>query len=74
MKHKSKDLTNKYMYMIEAFECDFVFSVRGDFSLRCLQDKIENKENKLLKDINLLEELSFGLRHGYLRIYDIRGE
>lgn len=67
-----KDLTNKYVNMIEAFECDFVLAKEKRRNLDHLQQNIEDKEEGLLKDIELLEELSYGLRHGFLKIYDVR--
>lgn len=51
-KKTMKDVTNKYMDMIEDFKCDFV----------------------LTEDINLLEELSFNLRHNKTKIYELEGE
>ena len=57
--------------MIEAFECDFVVAKRVDTSrLEKLGEKIENKDERLLKDIELLENLSFNLRHGYAKILE----
>lgn len=70
------DVTNKYKNMIEAFECDFSLPYNSnDFSLfNDLADLIKHKSEVLCKDIELLEELSFGLRHGTLKIYDVREE
>lgn len=70
------DVTNKYKNMIEAFECDFgVATDHNDFRiLRGLPGLIKNRDERIMKDIELLEELSFGLRHGYLKIYDVREE
>lgn len=70
------DVTNKYKDMIEAFECDFSLPYNSnDFSLfNDLADLIKNKSEVLCKDIELLEELSFGLRHGTLKIYEIGEE
>ena len=66
-----KDVTQKYVDMIHSFECDFSCAKdRGDiFSLSLLQYQLNTNSNpKLDKDIKLLEELSFGLRHGLLKI------
>ena len=67
----TKNVTQKYVYMIHSFECDFSCAKdREDiFSLSSLQYQLDTKSNpKLEKDIKLLEELSFGLRHGILTI------
>lgn len=73
---KGTDVTNKYKNMIEAFECDFSLPYNSnDFSLfNDLADLIKHKSEVLCKDIELLEELSFGLRHGTLKIYEIGEE
>lgn len=67
----TKDVTQKYVDMIDSFECDFSCAKdRKDiFSLSLLQYQLDtNSNSKLDKDIKLLEELSFGLRHGFLTI------
>ena len=55
--------------MIEAFECDFTLAVDGSFSLTQLETAIENKNEHILKDIELLAELSYMLRHGKAEIH-----
>lgn len=69
-----KDVTNKYINMIEAFECDFVLAKDGKERLTSLQQNIEDKDKDLLEDINLLQELSFNLRHNRAKIYELEGE
>lgn len=67
----TKNVTKKYVDMIHSFECDFSCSKDRDdiFSLSLLQYQLDTNSNpKLDKDIKLLEELSFGLRHGILTI------
>ena len=56
--------TNKYNNMLDAFECDFVLS------RDCGKDfcNLDFNSDRLKKDINLLEELSFLLRHGKAKI------
>ena len=49
-------ITEKFNQMIESFECDFALCV--------LQTAIDKKESHIIADIELLEELSFLLRHG----------
>ena len=61
--------------MISSFECDFSLASdkNSDFSLYELQEQINHNLNlKLNNDIELLRELSFDLRHGFIKIYDIR--
>ena len=66
-----KDITEKYVHMIEAFECDFSLAIDKDsnFDLGELQQQINEKSNYiLLRDICLLKELSFNLRHNKCKI------
>lgn len=66
-----KDITEKYIHMIEAFECDFSLAIDKDsnFDLEELQQQINEKSNYiLLRDIYLLKELSFNLRHNKYKI------
>lgn len=67
--------TERFSDMIEAFECDFSLAMNKNskFSLKDLQETIEEDCNsKLKKDIDLLQELSFDLRHNNLRIVRIK--
>lgn len=61
--------TDKFTNMIEAFECDFELAKKGKHSLRELEQKIIQKDEKLLTDIDLLCELSFLLRNGLAEIH-----
>ena len=63
--------TNKYNAMIESFECDFSLAVTNNRSLSDLDALIVKNNKKLIKDIELLEELSFGLRHGTIEIHNV---
>lgn len=69
-----RDRTGKYAGMIESFECDFSIAAEPDteHGLDELQVKIEQNDNKLLSDIELLKELSYGIRHGTLRITELQ--
>lgn len=65
------DVTMKYRNMIEAFECDFSLACdnKSDFELQELQEQINEKSNiSLLRDIELLKELSFNIRHNIVKI------
>mgnify|MGYP000021018448 FL=1 len=69
------DETERFSDMIEAFECDFSLAMNKNskYSLKDLQETIEEDCNsKLKKDIDLLQELSFDLRHNNLRIVRIK--
>lgn len=69
-----KDITEKYVHMIEAFECDFSLAIDKDsnFDLGELQQQINEKSNYiLLRDICLLKELSFNLRHNKFKIFEL---
>lgn len=67
-----KNVTDKYLNMIEAFECDF--SIAKNYNkyekINSLRQLIEDQDKDLLKDIELLEELSFNLRHGILKLME----
>lgn len=65
-----KDVTEKFLKMIEAFECDFVLARDSGKSLVEIQTALQSKNEKLLNDIRLMEYLSFGLRHGTIKIYE----
>lgn len=65
-----KDVTDRFSKMIEAFECDFVLAREKRISLVELQTELQSKNEILLKDIKLLEYLSYGLRHGTIKIYE----
>ena len=65
-----KDVTDRFTNMIEAFEGDFVLAREKRKSLIELQTELQSKNEILLKDIELLECLSYGLRHGTIKIYE----
>ena len=75
-KIKQKDVTKKYENMIQAFECDFNLPFNyNDFTMfDDLKRLIQNKNKRLVKDIELLQELSFGIRYGNLKIIDKRNK
>lgn len=65
------ETTKKYLNMIQAFECDFRLEIDEPLEhniSKLLRNKKLNK--KLLKDIELLEELSFNLRHEKIEIVE----
>lgn len=61
--------TDKFNSMIEAFECDFVLAKEGKYLISELENKLIFKDEKLMADIDLLEELSYLLRYGKAEIH-----
>lgn len=63
--------TNKFNHMISAFQCDFTLAKENDNDrkLADLDDLIEKKDENLLRDIELLEELEWLLRNGKAEIH-----
>lgn len=70
---KTKDVTNKYLQMLEAFTSDFDLPyIHDDFAFfDGLKKLIKEKDEQMIKDIELLEELSFDLRRKKLKIVKI---
>ena len=70
------DKTDKYVNMIEAFECDFSLAKENNthYQISKLQAIIENRDEGLMKDIDLLSELSFNLRHGRAKIMEVEND
>lgn len=61
--------TDKFNNMIEVFACDFDLAIQNVHPLTKLQKEIENGNEFLLKDIDLLCELDYMLRHGKAEIH-----
>ena len=62
-----KDLTEKYKYMIQAFECDFKLAISWKRDL----SQLDLNDHRVSNDICLLQDLSNGLRHGNLQIVEV---
>ena len=61
--------TDKFTDMIEAFECDFLLVKDGRKEiLPRLQELIDDRDERIMKDIDLLAELSWLLRNGQAEI------
>lgn len=61
--------TDKFTDMIEAFECDFVLVKDGRKEIfPRLQELIDDRDERIMKDIALLAELSWLLRNGLAEI------
>ena len=69
-----KDVTSKYKDMIDSFDCDFDLAKDTDsaYKIGHLQSLIDEKNEVLMKDIDLLAELSFGLRHNQIKIVEVQ--
>ncbi len=62
-----KDVTEKYKYMIQAFECDFNLAREKKRNL----SELDLEDHRVVNDIWLLQILSNGLRHGRLQIVEV---
>lgn len=60
--------TNKFNHMISSFQCDFSLAKEGKHKLLELDKHIQSKNEKILKDIELLEELEWMLRNNRAEI------
>lgn len=77
------DVTNEYYDMLNSFRADNKLKVDEvledlypyNFSMFDKEKElIKNKDERLMKDIELLEKLEFRLRHEYLKIIEIDRE
>ena len=82
-----RDYTRKYANMLSAFNADNSVKVQeilegssiwkdinGKPYYDIEKDLIKNKDERLMKDIELLEELEFLLRHNKLKIVEVDNE
>lgn len=61
-----EDVTEKYTNMIQSFECDFsLLDIKQKSKVITKKFQVDER---LKKDIELLQELSFGLRYGKIKI------
>lgn len=67
-KTKYKDVTEDFVYMIDAFSCDFDLAVQNENKLLELNKEIKNKNQRILHDIDKLCELSYYMRHGVIKL------
>ena len=66
--------TEKYNRMIEAFECDFSLIEQGEKSFTELDKLMKDNRYSLAEDMDLMQELSYLLRHGKAEIWLKEGE
>lgn len=79
-----EDVTDKYYEMINSFRADNIVKVRevkdnlisfGKSYFEIEKRMIKNNDERLMGDIELLDELVFNLRHEYIKIVRVeRGE
>ena len=65
--YEIKDYTEEFIDMIEAFECDFNILLEENEHSKELILKLPRSE-RLIKDVDLLNKLSFNLRHDIYKI------
>lgn len=70
-KTKYKDVTEDFVYMIDAFSCDFDLAVQNKKKLWELNKEIENKNQRLLHDIDKLRELSYYMGNGVIKLIKV---
>ena len=65
-----QDLTNKYYNMIGAFSADNTLKLQGQYFDK-EKELFKKQDERLMNDIQLLEELEFNLRHEFVKIVEI---
>lgn len=66
MNKEQKDVTSRYLSVIDAFSCDFEVALEKDeYNL------VYDKDEDFIEDIHKLSELAFNLRHGKCKIIEI---
>ena len=66
--------TTKFDRMIEAFECDFSLIQQGEKRFAELDELMKDKRYSLAEHMDLMQELSYLIRHGKAEIYVKEGE
>lgn len=69
--------TDRFNRMIEAFECDFSLIQQGEKTFAQLDENLKVEKvnvNSLRKDMDLMQELSYLIRHGKAEIWLKEGE
>ena len=65
-----KDVTGKYYDMLNSFNADNILKEEGKYFDK-EKELFKNKDERLMKDIDLLKELEFNLRHEFVKIVEI---
>lgn len=70
-----KEVSSKYENMLTSFQADFGLATQYDeLDYADFRDLIRNKNERLLKDIELLSELEFKIRHKQILIVEVTNE
>lgn len=70
-----KDVSSKYENMLTSFQADFSLATTYDeMDYADFRDLIRNKNERLLKDIELLSELEFNIRYKKTIIVEVTNE
>lgn len=65
-----KDVTEKYIDMIDSFSCDFNIAISEPYKIDEIKTLILTANKRLFNDIDLLSKLSFELRHNHLKVVE----
>lgn len=66
-----KDITSRYENMLTSFQADFSLATNyNELDYVDFRDLIRNKNDRILKDIELLSELEFKIRHNQIIILE----
>ena len=65
-----KDVSSKYYNMLNSFNADNILKEEGKYFDK-EKELFKNKDERLMKDIELLKELEFNLRHEFVKIVEI---
>ena len=64
------DVSDKYYDMLNSFNADNILKEEGKYFDK-EKELFKNKDERLMKDIDLLKELEFNLRHEFVKIVEI---
>lgn len=64
------DVSSKYYDMLNSFNADNILKEEGKYFEK-EKELFKNKDERLMKDIELLKELEFNLRHEFVKIVEI---
>ena len=62
------DVTKDFIHVIDAFACDFDLAIDDKNILLNINNRIQNKDKRILQDIDRLSALSFYIRNGKIRL------
>lgn len=62
------DVTKDFLHVIDAFACDFDLAIDDKNILLNINNRIQNKDKRILQDIDRLSALSFYIRHRKIRL------